>query len=96
MRVRWTRLARAELVGHCEAIARDDLDRAMAIALEIERRVGALDEFPFRGRIGRVEGTRELPLAGLPWIAVYAVEGDAVTVLRLLHGAQAWPPEEPG
>jgi len=94
--VRWTRLARAELIAQCEAIARDDLGRAIAIALEIERRVGALDAFPYRGRAGRVDGTRELPLPGLPWVAVYAVDDDVVTVLRLLHGAQAWPPEELG
>lgn len=93
--VRWTRLARAELIAQCEAVARDDLNRAIVVALEIERRVGALDEFPYRGRMGRVEGTRELPLPGLPWIAVYMVEGETVTVLRLLHGAQAWPPDEP-
>lgn len=96
MTVRWTRLARADLVARCELIARDDLDRAVAIALEIERRVGALDEFPHRGRVGRVEGTRELPLPGLPWIAVYVVEDNAAIVLRLLHGAQDWPPAESG
>lgn len=93
MTVRWTRLARADFVAHCERIARDDLDRAVIMAAEIERRVGALDAFPYRGRPGRVDGTRELPLPGLPWVAIYAVAGDAVTVLRLLHGAQAWPPE---
>lgn len=96
MTVRWTRLAQAELVAHCELIARDDLGRAVAIALEIERRVGALDRFPHRGRAGRVEGTRELPLPGLPWVAIYAVEDEVVTVLRLLHGAQDWPPAQSG
>ncbi|MDE2227594.1 MAG: type II toxin-antitoxin system RelE/ParE family toxin [Alphaproteobacteria bacterium] len=95
MTIRWTRLARAELIAQCDAIARDDLDRAIAIAREIERRVGALDRFPYRGRAGRVEGIHELPLPGLPWVAIYAVEGAVVTVLRLLHGAQAWPPNEP-
>lgn len=96
MTIRWTRLARADLVAQCELIAHDDLGRAVAIALEIERRVGALDEFPHRGRVGRVEDTRELPLPGLPWVAIYTIEDEVVTVLRLLHGAQDWPAAESG
>jgi len=47
---------------------------------------------PF-GRAGalRVDGTRELVLAPLPFIAVYEVHQEEVQVLRLLHGAQSWP-----
>jgi len=93
--VRWTRRARTDLLVQCELIARDDLERAIAIALEIERRIGALGAFPYRGRSGRVEGTRELPLPGLPWLAVYTVDDHDVTILRLLHGAQNWPVPEP-
>lgn len=92
MIVRWTRLARADLFAQCAIIALDDLDRALAIANEIERRIGTLADFPYRGRVGRVAGTRELPLPGLPWVAIYAVTDHAVIVLRVLHAAQAWPP----
>jgi toxin ParE1/3/4 len=53
--------------------------------------VGALDTFSERGRRGRVEGTRELVFASLPFVAVYEVL-DQVQVLRILHGAQQWPP----
>jgi toxin ParE1/3/4 len=38
-----------------------------------------------------VEGTRELVFAGLPFLAVYEV-AEEVQVLRILHGAQRWPP----
>jgi len=27
-----------------------------------------------------------------PFILIYRIEGDALRVLHLLHGAQAWPP----
>jgi toxin ParE1/3/4 len=47
--------------------------------------------FPNRGRLGRVEGTRELILAPLPFIAVYEVQQEQVILLRILHGAQRWP-----
>jgi toxin ParE1/3/4 len=44
------------------------------------------------GRIGRVPLTRELIVGGTPWIVVYRVRS-AVEIIRVLHGAQAWPPE---
>lgn len=72
------------------------------IHTEVTARIGAaifatvegLGEFPYRGRAGRVDGTRELVLAGLPWIAIYAVTDTMVVILRLLHGAQAYPGKE--
>lgn len=72
-------------------IAEDRPATASRIALDIIRSVDALDTFPNRGRPGRVEGTRELVLTPLPFIAVYEVHDDEVQVLRLLHGAQEWP-----
>jgi plasmid stabilization system protein ParE len=50
-----------------------------------------LEMFPGRGRIGRVEGTRELVFAPLPCIAVYRVTEEAVEILRIYHSAQDWP-----
>jgi len=46
--------------------------------------------FPMIGRSGRIPGTRELTVAGLPYIVVYKVESerDAVIVLSIVHGAQ--------
>ena len=35
--------------------------------------------------------TRELVIAGLPYIAVYRSQPEVVEVLRILHGAQKWP-----
>ncbi|TNC95159.1 MAG: addiction module toxin, RelE/StbE [Stygiobacter sp.] len=95
MIVRWTQRAEADLFDQCDHIAKDDPTLAARIGVEIFATVEGLGEFPFRGRAGRVDGTRELVLAGLPWIAVYAVTDTMVVVLRLLHGAQAYPSEEP-
>jgi plasmid stabilization system protein ParE len=30
-------------------------------------------------------------LSGLPYLAVYRVHEDTVEIVRILHGAQAWP-----
>jgi toxin ParE1/3/4 len=92
MRVRWTADAADDLERISDYIAEDRPVTARRIALDIIRSVDALDTFPNRGRPGRVEGTRELVLAPLPFVAVYEVHGDEVQVLRLLHGAQKWPP----
>ena len=36
---------------------------------------------------GQKEGTRELVLSPLPYIVVYVVRGDVISVARILHGA---------
>lgn len=59
----------------------------------IEAAVTRLAEYPKIGRIGRVAGTRELVVTGTPYIVVYRIEPTAAVILRVLHGAQRWPPE---
>ena len=46
---------------------------------------------PFRGRLGREEGTRELVISRLPYIVIYRVKDDAVEILYIYHGAQHRP-----
>ena len=54
--------------------------------------ISHLDHFPELGRPGRVAGTRELVVRGSPYLAVYELYGPDVAILRVLHGAQLWPP----
>jgi len=49
-----------------------------------------LEQFPFRGRIGRREGTHELVLPSLPYVVIYVVDDDLIHIVRILHGAQQW------
>ena len=51
------------------------------------------------GRPGRVTGTYEKPVAGLPHIIAYAIEprpdgSERVVVLRVIHGARNWEEED--
>jgi toxin ParE1/3/4 len=48
----------------------------------------SLKAFPHLGRAGRISGTRELVLAPLPYLVVYALEGETVHILRILHTSQ--------
>jgi toxin ParE1/3/4 len=69
-------------------------------AANVDERIGAqvkiLKKFPEAGRIGRVEGTRELVIHRTPYLAAYQVKGNTVRILRVLHGAQLWPGEIQG
>ena len=92
MRVRWTTDAAADLERICDYIAETNPDSARRVAGTIVDGVASLQTFPNRGRLGRVEGTREFVFTTLPFVAVYEVK-DEVHVVRILHGAQRWPPQ---
>jgi addiction module RelE/StbE family toxin len=92
MRVRWLRTALRNLDDQAAYIARDNPRAAQRVVERIRTAADQLAEHPNMGRTGRVPQTRELIVAGTPWIIVYRVR-DAVEILRILHAAQAWPPE---
>lgn len=58
----------------------------------IEAAVSQLVRMPRSGRAGKVAVTRELVVPRTPYVIVYRVYTDRVVILRLLHGAQRWPP----
>jgi addiction module RelE/StbE family toxin len=92
MVVRWTEPAARDLTRICNYIGgHSSAATARRVALSIYEGVASLSEFPEQGRPGRKSGTRELILSGLPYLAVYRLRGDALEVLRILHGAQNWP-----
>ena len=86
--------AEVDFLSIVETIAADS---GAAVALRVyDRIMGALlplDRFPLMARSGRVAGTRELAVAGLPYIVVYEPEPDGVLVVSIIHGAMLWPPE---
>jgi len=95
VRLRWTNLASDDL-DHIEAyIAEDDPLIAMDVVLRVIDKVELiLPEHPTAGRIGRVEGTRELVMHGLPFVVVYREFPSEIQILRVLRDSQQWPPFE--
>ena len=91
MRVRWTTDAADDLERICDYIATSRRNVAQNVAATIVQRIADLQTFPELGRRGRVEGTRELTFASLPFVAVHEVHLEEVRVLRILHGARRWP-----
>ena len=75
-----------------ERIAKENPAAALDIWDDIENQVERLCDFPRSGRTGRMPETRELVITGTAYIVVYVV-GDDVELVRVLHGAQKWPPD---
>lgn len=88
----WTRPASLDRRKIREHIARDNPTAALALDATISEKAAILAEHPGLGRPGRVVGTREL-VAHSNYILIYDVAGGVVRVLRLLHAARQWPPE---
>lgn len=94
MKVRWSPAAAEDFVRIVEHIHRENPNAAERISRSIHESAGSLKLFPHRGRQGRIEGTRELPLPPLPFIVVYRVKDDMVEIANVVHGAQKWPPQD--
>lgn len=67
------------------------LQQARRTAMAIYDAAGSLKEMPLRGREGRKPATRELIVAGLPFLIIYRERNEVVEILRVLHGSQQWP-----
>jgi toxin ParE1/3/4 len=87
----WGETARADLLAIVDYISDDNPDAAQRLKDEIESKVARLAEHPNRFREGRVSGTREMVVRP-NYVVIYAEDARAVTVLRVLHAAQQWPP----
>ena len=95
MRLEWSPLALSDLDEIFDYIEADNPKAAATVDIRIEDMVDKLIDFPHIGRLGRIDGTRELVITGTPFIAAYIVEEDVVRVLRVLHGARMWPEKMP-
>lgn len=71
-------------------IAKDRLSAAVSVVNRILESAERLGRFPYIGHKGRVSGTYEWVVPGLPYLIVYEVraEHDEIAILALFHGAQ--------
>ena len=93
MKIRWTKAASQDLDSIHDYISRDNpkaaVDQVMRVIHVIEEH---LADNPWMGRAGRLSNTREFAVPGTPYITIYQVTNDVLEILRVLHGAQQWPP----
>ena len=83
----WSPLARTRLQEIRAYVATDKPEAAARLAMRIVAVVEALREHPYLGRTGAEPGIRELIIGGTPYIVVYRVEGERVTISTIWHGA---------
>ena len=88
----WLPRASAALDHQLDYIADRNPSAALKVGAAVIGSIDRLREFPFLGRSGRAQGTRELVVSGTPYVVIYRVRSNSVLILRLLHGAQRWPP----
>ena len=88
MIVRFSPSAQADIQAIFDFIAQDNPVMAGRVVAIIEQATDRLSLFPHSGRMGAVEGTRELVIPRLPYITVYTVAEDAVDIIAVFHAAQ--------
>ena len=91
MKLGYTRLAHDDLATLFEFIAKDDPLAAQKVSHAIHVGIDRLIKFPSYGRAGDVKGTRQFAVAGIPYIVVYEIEEETITILRVYHTARDRP-----
>lgn len=91
MKIRWTEGANNNLDHVAEYISQDNPPAAIATVNKIIETAQMLADYPTVGKRGRERGTRELVVAGLPYIVIYAVQREVLVILRVLHTSIKYP-----
>ena len=91
MKLVWTEPARQDLREIFSYIADENPDAARTLLAEIRKRADILTDNPQLGRLGRVDGTRELVLKGTHFILPYRVKGQQIQILAIFHSTRDWP-----
>lgn len=93
MKVLWSPTAERNADAIWEYIAQDDIDAADRIRTALDAAAERLGIHPRLGKSGRARKTRELVVAGTPYLLIYRVSPKKVEIARVLHGRQDWPPK---
>jgi toxin ParE1/3/4 len=90
MRIAWAPEARRQVSDIWHYIALDDPRAADRMVTRLAAAIEKLTHFPHLGKPGR-EGSRELVVAGTPFIVVYRVQNEEIKIGTVVHGAQREP-----
>lgn len=91
MTVVWSQRAVGHLTHLHAFIAEDKPAAAARMASLILDAIDGLVERPNLGRPGRIENTRELVVAGTPFVIAYRIRGSRLEILGVFHGRRRWP-----
>ncbi len=92
MRIQWTKTAKERLEDIETYIAHDSQETAVKIILSVIRKTARqLSRYPQSGKPGRLVGTRELYFSDIPFVVVYTISQDTITIVTVFHTAQYFP-----
>lgn len=86
----WTKTALEDLEGIEHYIFADNPFAAQETVTKILETKDMLHAHPELGKPGRVFGTRELQVPRLPYIIVYAQQGQRIEIWRVIHIKMKW------
>jgi plasmid stabilization system protein ParE len=94
-RLVWSRSGLDDLKRTLSSIAKNDEKAARKVRMAIDRSARLLADHP-TGRRGRVSGTYEKSVLGLPYVIAYALTadrgGETLAILRVIHTRRDWKP----
>ncbi len=91
LRIRFSTTADHDLDAIRSHIALDHAATAERIITRILQSILYLQDYPRLGRPGMVPETRELRIRGLPYKAVYRIEGDEILIVTIIHLYRLYP-----
>jgi toxin ParE1/3/4 len=91
LKIFWLEKAAIDLEEAYEFIWHDNPPAAENEIRKVFESVELLSINPGMGKAGRVAKTRELVIAGTPYIVIYRVKGTRLEILRVFHGSRQWP-----
>jgi toxin ParE1/3/4 len=94
MKVVWAETARREWTAQYRFYYSRNPDAARRMRQAVMDGARRLRDLPRLGRLGRVEGTRELVIAGTPFLLVYDEHPARVEILHVYDGRQDWQQPE--
>ena len=92
MKLKWLRKALENIDAQATYISQENPKYASQFVSKIFDAVKHLETFPRMGRAGKIEGTYELVVTGLPYVIVYRIRNEDIEILRVLHTSRKWPP----
>lgn len=91
MKIIWTRLALDDFNQAYHYVSTHNPQFLKNTIQQIEKALENLKNYPYLGKQGRVENTRELIVYQTPFIIPYRIKEDRIEILAFIHGSRQWP-----
>jgi toxin ParE1/3/4 len=95
MKVVWSEQARQEWATQYRFYFSRNPEAARRIRQAVMNGAKRLRTHPHMGRLGHMEGSRELAISGTPFLLVYDVNPVRVEILHVYDGRQDWQDKRP-